>query len=97
MWTETERWTALLHHTMDFNMDLSQGDVQLRLRKDEDFVALKRFDCSIRKLLERYPDGAPDRLIAQGLGVTEERVEAWYQEVIVKLRELMKVRDAEEG
>ncbi len=62
-----------------------------KLHTNEDFVYLKRFDYSIKKALERYPDGVPEHLIAQALGLEKEDVDELYQEVIEKLREIMKV------
>lgn len=61
------------------------------LHKDKDFIYSKRFDYSIEKLLERYPDGAPIKVIAQVLLVTEEEVEKLTQEAILTLRKKMKV------
>lgn len=58
-----------------------------RIREDKDFIAIKRFEFSLDKLIERYSDGVPVRLIAQALGMTEEEVEKLYQVVLVKLRE----------
>jgi len=56
-----------------------------------DFVSLKRFDYSIKKALERYPDGLPSHLIAQALGIKEEEIEELYQQAVLKLREILKV------
>lgn len=61
------------------------------LHKDTDFIYSKRFDFSIEKLLERYPDGAPIKVIAQVLLITEEEVERLTQEAILSLRKKMKV------
>jgi len=61
------------------------------LHKDTDFIYSKRFDFSIEKLLERYPDGAPLKVIAQVLLITEEEVERLTQEAILSLRKKMKV------
>lgn len=61
------------------------------IETDEDFVYLKRFGFSLKKLLERYPDGVPSKVIAQALLMTEEEVEELYQSVVVKMREALKV------
>ncbi len=66
-------------------------EFQLRLLSDEDFIDLKRFNYSIREALVRYPEGLPDRLIAQGLHITEEQVAEDYRQVVLKLRSLMLV------
>ena len=64
-----------------------------RLADDEDFVNLKRFNFSLRETLKRYPEGVPDHLIAQALGIEEDAVSELYDDVVLHLRELMKVED----
>ena len=52
-----------------------------------DFIYSKRFDNSIEKFLERYPNGdAPTRVIAQCLLISEEEVNEIYNNVISKLK-----------
>jgi hypothetical protein len=60
-----------------------------RINTDEDFINIKRFDYSLESLLERYPDGVPDRIIAQALNVSEGEVSGLYKSVVVRLRKLM--------
>ena len=67
-------------------------DINDKLNNDPDFFDSKRFDYSIRNALERYPDGVPNKLIAQGLCVSEAKLEELYQSAIVKLRKILKVR-----
>lgn len=64
-------------------------ETQAKLRNDPDFILIKRFNNSLAKLLDRYPEGAPDRIIAQALGITEEEVVAMYDKIVVKLRGMM--------
>lgn len=64
-----------------------------RLETDPDYIALKRFDYSLKKLLQRYPEGAPDRIIANALLIPEEDVEEVYDATVQKLREVMGVSD----
>jgi hypothetical protein len=59
------------------------------LNTDDDFVAIKRFDFSLARLLERYPDGAPNSVIASALMIDEEDVEPLYESIVNKLREIM--------
>jgi len=56
------------------------------LAQDPDFILSKRFGFSLAKLMTRYPDGAPDNVIAGALGMTEEQVENRYQEIVKILR-----------
>lgn len=64
---------------------------QQRLASEPDFIALKRFDFSLVKLLERYPDGAPDKVIAAALLISEPEVEELYQQAVAQLRIIMGV------
>lgn len=75
-------------------MDGSDDITKRRLEEDEDFINLKRFDFSVSEIIKRYPEGVPDRLIAQGLCISEERLEEQYQVVVRRLRLLMKVDNA---
>lgn len=62
-----------------------------RIAHDEDFVYSKRFDYSLTKLLERYPDGVPDRVLAAALMIVEEDIEVHYQRIVRTLRTAMGV------
>lgn len=56
---------------------------------DPDFILIKRFDNSMKKLMERYPEGVPDKIIAQALGVDERRLGTMYDAIVEKLRKYM--------
>lgn len=60
--------------------------IRERIETEPDFIAIKRFDYSLNKLLERYPEGVPTRVIAQALMMEESEVEELYQKIIAKLR-----------
>lgn len=62
------------------------------LETDKDFVNLKRFDYSLSKVIKRYPEGCPDRVIANALMMSEDEVEETFNKVLIKLRNLMKVK-----
>lgn len=66
-------------------------EAKRRLETEPDFIYNKRFEFSLDKCLDRYPDGAPIKVIAQSLLMTEEDVEEVTERVIVKLRNIMKV------
>ena len=70
---------------------MTLNETKTKIAEDPDFINLKRFDYSLAKLLERYPEGVPVRLIAGALLITEAEVEKLYQQVVVKLRNLMGV------
>lgn len=56
------------------------------INTDEDFVYLKRLDYSLARVVERFPDGAPDRTIAQALMITTEDVERIYNDIVARLK-----------
>lgn len=66
-------------------------EIKKKILSDPDFVNLKRYGYSVEKVLDRFPDGAPTKLIAQGLMMSEEEVEETLQSVILKLRTALKV------
>ncbi len=66
---------------------MTSEQVKQKINNEPDFIFLKRFDFSLKNLLDRYPDGVPNRIIAQALQMTEVEVEDLYQKVLVKLRE----------
>jgi hypothetical protein len=66
-------------------------EIRHKIDTDPDFVHAKRFDNSLKILLEKYPEGAPAKVVAQALLLTEEEVEDLYQKAVVKLRRVMKV------
>ena len=70
---------------------MTSEEISKKLHHNADFIALKRFDYSLKKLLARFPEGAPDRTIAQALNLTEEDVERIYQDLVVRLRDVLKV------
>jgi hypothetical protein len=57
-----------------------------RLETEEDYIALKRYDFSLEKLLERYQDGVPNHIAAKALKITEAELEARYHEAVNLLR-----------
>lgn len=61
-------------------------DIATMLETIPDFIAIKRFDYSLAKLEERYPDGAPDRVIAAALQISEDEVGARYARIVSQLR-----------
>lgn len=66
-------------------------DLKRKIEADPDYVHLKRFEYSLEKVLERYPDGCPDKVIAAGLLISEPEVEELYQQAVAKMRMIMGV------
>jgi hypothetical protein len=75
---------------------LSKEEVQNLLHNDETFVNSKRYGYSIEAVLERYPDGAPNNVIAQLLELDKDSIDARYSSIVVNLRRLMGVQIDEE-
>lgn len=67
------------------------AEIQQRLNDDPDYVHLRRFGYSVEKLLERYPDGCPDKMIAAALLITEEELATAYAKIVQYLRDTMEV------
>lgn len=58
-----------------------------RLNEDPDYVCLPRYQCSLRKVLDRYPDGVPSRaMAAKALCMTEAEFEALVAEAMAELK-----------
>lgn len=62
-----------------------------RIDEDPDFVNLPRLGNSLRRAVDRYPDGATDRVIGMALGIPESEVQATWEQVVAKLRRAMGV------
>jgi|WetSurMetagenome_2_1015567.scaffolds.fasta_scaffold1018889_2 hypothetical protein len=61
-------------------------DNKEKILHEEDFVAIKRYNNSLTKLLERYPNGCPEHIVAQALEITDKEVEENYQRIIACIR-----------
>lgn len=72
---------------------MTTEQMRKRINTDPDFVALKRFDFSLEKVIEKHPNGVPNKLIAAALLMTEEEVEDLYEKVVAKLRVHLGVSD----
>jgi hypothetical protein len=70
-------------------MDLD--DIKFRISTEPDYIHSPRFNDSLSLFLEKYPSGAPLKVIASCLAVSEEELEELYGEIITKLRVAMKV------
>lgn len=58
----------------------------MKVRSDPDFVLLRHCDYSLTKVISRYPDGVPQKVIAKALGMTEEEVALILQQALGKLK-----------
>jgi hypothetical protein len=70
---------------------MKRAEVDNRIDTDEDFIYSKRFGFSLKKFHEKFPEGASTKIIAQSLLMTEQEVENLLENIIKKLRDIMKV------
>lgn len=80
---------------MDFKMPIKKDQKVLenkfkKINEEPDFIVLNKFDCSIKKLLEKYPDGVPDRLICQALLINETELDLIWKGIITKFKKRFK-------
>lgn len=62
-----------------------------RIATEPDFIFLKRFDYSLASLVQKHPGGVSNRVVAAALMVTETDVDDIYENIILKLRDIMKI------
>jgi hypothetical protein len=67
-------------------------NIEEKVKFDPDFIAIKRFDFSLIKLLERFPEGVPDHVIENALDLTTEEAEVLYEGIVVKLQKALNVK-----
>jgi hypothetical protein len=72
-------------------MPLTPEEQKNMLETDPDFVMLKRFKQSLAEIEARYPEGAPDHIIAGALGMREGSVQKEYDRIVDKLRKGMEI------
>lgn len=68
---------------------MNQQEINKLIESEEDYIYLKKYDFSLKKLLERYPDGCPNRIIAQALLMSEDDIEELYEQIVEKLKQRM--------
>lgn len=62
-----------------------------RIDTDEDFVVSPKHGNSLKRLMDDYPDGAPDNVICKALDMTPAELQTTFERAIVKLRSSMNV------
>jgi hypothetical protein len=65
---------------------MDEEEAKRMLESDPEWIASKRFGHSLTKLMERYPEGCPDRIIAAALMIDESEIEERYKTIVLKLR-----------
>jgi len=65
--------------------------IRLRITNEEDFIYCPRLGNSLKKLIEKNPDGVDDARIAKVLLLSEEEVREIFESAVNKIRELMEI------
>lgn len=61
-----------------------------KIMEEEDFIYCPRLGNSLRKLIEKYPDGVDDGRIQKILLLSEKELKNTYESAIKKLRDAFK-------
>ena len=61
------------------------------IEEDEDFIDCPKFKNSIKKLIDKHPDGIEDDMIAKVLNITPQEVKKIYAGAIVKLQKSLDI------
>jgi hypothetical protein len=62
-------------------------DVKEAIANDADFIALPRFQCSLKRFVDRYPDGATNNTtIAKALCISENEVDELYAKAMQTMK-----------
>jgi len=68
---------------------VERSDMEKKIREEEDFIHAPKVGNSLQKFLAKDCDPLNNKAIGRLLLISEEEVEAIYQESIVQLREEM--------
>lgn len=72
-------------------MSYNSGNTKDMLNSKPNFVISKRYLNRLDWVVERYPDGCPDHVIAACLDLSEAELEQKYQQIIACLKREMGV------
>ncbi len=61
--------------------------VQEKILSDPDYVHSPKHNNSLATLIERYPNGAPDSVIAKILRIKPDQVKTIFEKILTKLKE----------
>ena len=68
---------------------VTDDEAHNKIKNEPDFVNIRRFAYSLSNVRTRYPDGAPDHIVATALMIPEAEVTATYERIVNRLREIM--------
>lgn len=61
-------------------------EIWRRLNTEPDFVCLPRYGGSLKRVLARYPDGAPDKVVADAMQISVSDLQRLLATAVQKLR-----------
>jgi hypothetical protein len=61
-------------------------DKKSKINLDEDFIDCTRFKNSVKKLIEKHPDGVDDETICKVLCITQEELSSLFSDALIKIR-----------
>lgn len=67
-------------------------EILKKIEEDEDFINSPKTDNSLKKLMNKHPDGLEDSKIADVLCIKIQEVESIYQSAISKIRHKLKIQ-----
>jgi len=70
-------------------ISVEKSEMLKRILDDEDYIRCPKFSNSLNKFTQKNSEGVENTTIARLLMMTEEEVEAKYQEAVARLREEM--------
>ena len=71
---------------------MTDEEIIQRLVTEEDFVFAPRYQNSVKVLVEKYPDGVPDRIIAQALQIDVSEVAEAFARAVEKIKKQIRAR-----
>jgi len=72
---------------------MDNNTIKLKIETEDDFIYCPRLGNSLKKLIEKNPDGVDESRIAKVLLISEEEVKELFDSAISKIRNLMEIEE----
>ena len=66
-----------------------KDDMMEKIKYNPDYIAIRRFDYSLIKLLDRFENGVPDHVLENALNLEHDEAEELYKEIVAKLQKVL--------
>ena|GEM_PF-2632473 len=70
---------------------MKDEEIRKKIENDPDYIYNPKMGNSLKKMVDRYPDGIEDEKIAKVLCMDIEEMNNIYESILVKLRKVLKV------